>query len=98
MPGKERIFNHFVYVDENKAIKLKREQFIADSFITTNDKSDKLHTGEIWNILNKKGFKLNIIHVGKIFNKMDIGMYNKNCNINSVKKSGFEYIKYIGQD
>jgi hypothetical protein len=34
---KERIFNHYIYIDDDKT-KLTREQFIKDTFITTDDK------------------------------------------------------------
>jgi hypothetical protein len=40
---KERIYNHYIYIDDNKT-KLTREQFIKDKFITTDDKNDRLHT------------------------------------------------------
>ena len=93
---KERIYNHYIYIDDNKT-KLTRQQFIKDNFITTDEKKDRLHTETICNILNKKGFKLNIIHMGRIFNEMQIGKYTNKCNIDKVKKGGFEYIKYIGK-
>ena len=92
----ERIYNDYIYIDDNKT-KLTREQFIKDKFITTNDKNDRLHTHLICDILNKKGFKLNKIHIGKLFNEMKIGKYTKNCYIDKVRKGGFEYIKYIGE-
>ena len=40
---KERIFNHYIYIDDDKT-KLTREQFIKNNFITTDDKKDRLHT------------------------------------------------------
>ena len=93
---KERLYNHFVYVDENDKIILRRGDFIKESFITTNDKTNKLHTETICDIFNKKGFKLNIAHVAKLINVLEIGKYNRQCNINGIRKGGFEYIKYIG--
>lgn len=92
----ERIFTDFIYIDNDKIIKLYRDDFIRDNFILTNDKNDRLHTETIYNILLNNGFKLNAIHVGKIFNQMSMGKYNKNCYIDKCIKGGFEYIKYIG--
>ena len=92
---KERIYNHFIYIDDNKT-KLTRQQFIKDNFITTDEKKDRLHTETICDILNEKGFKLNIIHIGRIFNEMQVGKYTNKCYIDKVKRGGFEYIKYIG--
>ena len=93
---KERIYNHYIYIDDNKT-KLTRDEFIKDNFITTDEKMERLHTETICNILNKKGFKLNIIHIGRIFNEMKIGKYTNKCYIDKVRKGGFEYIKYIGK-
>jgi hypothetical protein len=75
---KERKYNHYIYVDDDKT-KLTREQFIKDNCITTDDKNDRLHTAFICDILNKKEFKLNIIHTGKIFYEIEIGKYNDKC-------------------
>ena len=93
---KGRIYNDYIYIDDNKTT-LTRQQFIKDNFITTDEKKDRLHTETICDILNKKGFKLNIIHMGRIFNEMQIGKYTNKCYIDKVKKGGFEYIKYIGK-
>ncbi len=93
---KERIYNHYIYIDDNKT-KLTRDEFIKDNFITMDDKMERLHTETICNILNKKGFKLNIIHIGRIFNEMQIGKYTNKCYVDKVRKGGFEYIKYIGK-
>jgi len=92
----ERIYNHYIYIDDNKT-KLTREQFIKDNFITTDDKNDRLHTEFICDILNKKGFKLNKIHIGRLFNEMELGKYTNKCYIDKVRKGGFEYIKYKGE-
>ena len=92
---KERIYNHYIYIDDDKT-KLTREQFIKDNCVTTDDKNERLHTEYICDILNRKGFKLNIIHVGRLFNEMKIGKYSDKCYIDKCRKGGFEYIKYIG--
>ena len=92
----ERIYNDFIYTDDEKTTKLTRDDFIKQNFITTNDKNDRLYTEDICNILLEKGFKLNTIHIGKIFNQLEIGKHNNKCYINKIRKAGFEYIKYIG--
>ena len=90
------LFKDFIYIDNEKTLKLYRDDFITSNFVTTNDKNDKLHTETISNILLNNCFKLNTIHTGRIFNEMNIGKYNKHCNIGKIRKCGFEYIKYIG--
>ncbi len=45
----------------------------------------------------KKGFKLNVIHVGRMFNDMQIGKYTNKCYVDKIRKGGFEYIRYIGK-
>ncbi len=79
---KERIYNHYIYIDDNQT-KLTRDGFIKDNFITTDEKKERLHTETICDILNKKGFKLNIIHI-------EIGKYTNKCYIDKVRKGGFE--------
>jgi hypothetical protein len=93
MNKKERIYNDYIFIDDNKT-KLTKEKFIRDNFITTDDKNDRLHTETICDILNKKGFKFNTIYVGRLLNQMEVGKYTNKCSIDKVRKGGFEYIKY----
>ena len=90
------LFKDFIYIDNEKTLKLCRDDFIKSNFESTNDKNDKLHTETISKILLNNGFKINTIHTGRIFNEMNLGKYNNKCSINKYRKSGFEYIKYIG--
>ena len=71
------------------------ESFIINKFINTTDSKDKLHTETITDILKDKGFKITTVEVGRLLNRVSIGKYNKNCNIDKLRKAGFEYIKYI---
>ena len=89
----ERIYNDYTFINN---IKIMRDDFIKSFFITTEDKNDKLHTETISKILMENAFLINPIHTGRIFNQMNIGKYNKHCNINKSIKCGFEYIKYLG--
>ena len=88
----ERKYTDYTYIND---VKIMRDDFIKTSFITTDDKNDKLHTEEISKILVQNGYLINPIHTGKIFNQLGIGKYNTKCNIDKSRKSGFEYIKYI---
>jgi hypothetical protein len=69
------------------------ETFIIKNFINTNDKKDRLHTDDINSILNENGYK---VEAGKLMNRISIGKYNKNCNIDKLRNRGYEYIKYLG--
>ena len=88
------------YVDNigKEEVKLSKEQFIIKNFKTTDNKKDSLHTMTIFNILTDNGYKLSSIETGRLINSIKIGKYNDQCNINDVKKGGFEYIKYIGAE
>ena len=72
------------------------ETFILNNFINTTDSKDRLHIDTITDILKNKGYKVNIIETGKLMNRVGIGKYNKMCNIDKCRKSGYEYIKYTG--
>jgi hypothetical protein len=45
----------------------------------------------------QKKFKLNIIHIGRIFDDMQIGKYTYKCYVDKIRKGSFEYIRYIGK-
>lgn len=77
--------------------KESKETFILKNFKITNNKDDKLHTEMITNILNNNGYYLSNIDVGRLFNQMNLGFFNKNTSINNLRKGGFENIKYIGE-
>jgi hypothetical protein len=74
------------------------EQFIIKNFITTNDDKDRLHTETIKNILNDKGYNVNLIETGRMINRIGLGKYNSKCNVNKERKGGYDYIKYIGKN
>ena len=71
------------------------EQFILNNFKNSNDGKDRLHIETINNIINNNGYKLSNTELNKLFNRFGIGKYNKMCNINKIKKTGFDFIKYI---
>jgi hypothetical protein len=71
------------------------EQFILNNFKNSNDGKDRLHIETINNIINNNGYKLTNTELNKLFNRFGIGKYNKMCNINKIKKTGFDFIKYI---
>lgn len=74
------------------------EQFVIKNFITTNNDKDKIHTEKINTILSNNGYKLNLVETGRLINGIGLGKYNKNCNVNSSRKAGFDYIKFIGTE
>ena len=74
------------------------EQFIIKNFVNSNDSKDRLHTESISSILNDKGYKIDVGDAGKLINRIGIGKYNKNCNIDKCKKRGYDNIKYIGEN
>jgi len=71
------------------------EQFIIANFQNSNNDKDRLHTETITGILNSNGYKINTIETGKLMNRIGIGQYNKNCNIDKTRKAGYDYIKQI---
>lgn len=79
----------------NGETEISAETFILQNFKTTTDSKDRLHTEDIKDILNEKGYKIDIREAGRLMNRTGIGKYNDKCNINKVRKGGFEYIKYI---
>ena len=81
----------------NGEIEITAETFILRNFITTTDNKDRLHTEDIKEILNEKGYKIDKVEVGRLVNRTGIGKYNDKCNINKVRKGGFEFIKYIDE-
>jgi len=82
----------------NGETELSVEQFIIQNFQTTNNDKDRLHTDTITDILKLKGYSINIIETGKLINRIGLGKYNSKCNIDRVRKGGYDYIKYIGKD
>ena len=71
------------------------EQFIIKNFKNSNNDKDRLHTETITGILYSNGYKINTIETGKLMNRIGIGKYNKNCNIDKMRKAGYDYIKQI---
>ncbi len=74
---------------------LSVEQFIITNFQNTNDDKDRLHTETITGILEANGYAINTIETGKLINRIGIGKYDKQLNINKIRKGGYKYIKYI---
>ncbi len=79
----------------NEEKQMTEEQFIMHNFITTTDNKDRLHTEAIKDILNENGYKIDVREVGRLVHRIGIGKYNDKCNIDKVRKGGFEFIKYI---
>ena len=46
--------------------------------------------------LSENGYKNTNTEINKLFNRVCIGKYNKMCNIDKVRKTGFDNIKFIG--
>ena len=47
--------------------------------------------------MSNQGYKISNTEINKLLNRINIGKYNKMCNIDKVRKTGFENIKYIGK-
>ena len=77
---------------------MKIEDFIIKNFITTNDKQDRLHTLKIQEICNNNGYKIELTECGRIMSRIGIGKFNEKCNIDTIRKKGYEYIRYIGDN
>ena len=71
------------------------EQYIIENFKNSYNEKDRLHTETIACILNSNGYKVNTIETGRLINRIGIGKYNSKCNIDKVRKGGYEYIKQI---
>jgi hypothetical protein len=78
--------------------KMTAEQFILKRFKTTLSDKDRLHTDAIYNIIDTKGFSETKMSVAKIIGRVGIGKYNDKCNIEGVRKCGYNYIKFIEDD
>jgi hypothetical protein len=82
----------------NGKVQITIEQFIVKNFVNSNNNKDRLHTDNICEILNGKGYKINSIEAGRLINIVGIGKYNSKCNIDKCRKGGFEYIKYVNEN
>lgn len=78
--------------------KISIELFIIKNFIKTDDKKDRYHTADIGDILKGNGYKIQDNKITNIFNRVGIGIYNKNITIDKNKKAGLYNLKYIGED
>lgn len=72
------------------------ESFIIKNFINSDDSKDRLHIDNINDILKNEGYKISNTEINKLFNRINLGKYNKMCNIDKVRKGGYDCIKYIG--
>ena len=80
----------------NGESKVTVEQFIINNFKNSDDNKDRLHLDSINEILSENGYKNTNTEINKLFNRVCIGKYNKMCNIDKVRKTGFDNIKFIG--
>jgi hypothetical protein len=53
---------------------------------------------DIIDILDNNGYNVNIIECGRLISRIGIGKYNEKCNINSIRKKGYDCIKFIGNN
>jgi hypothetical protein len=74
------------------------EQYIIQNFKTTTNNKDRLHTECISCLLTEKGYNITTVEAGRLFNRIGLGKYNKNTNINGSRKAGYEGVKYMGDD
>jgi hypothetical protein len=81
----------------NGEVKVSAEQFILTNFKNSENK-DRMHIDTVNNILTSKGYKITNTEINKLLNRVDIGKYNKMCNVDKVRKPGFDNIKYIGEN
>ncbi len=81
----------------NGEIQSRVQQFIIENFINTNDNKDRLHTDTICRILNDSEHKTNVVEAANSMDRIGIGKYNSNFNIDKCRKGGFEYFKYLGE-
>lgn len=72
------------------------ETFLIKNFKNTNDSKDRIHTETICDILNGNGYKINVVETGKLMTRVGIGKYNEKCNIDKLRKRGYDYVKYLG--
>ena len=93
---RQYLYKDFIYTDDEKKVKLSRDDFIRNNFITTNDKNDRLFSDDISQILIANKFLIGTVSTSRIMNKLEIGKYNKNCIINKCRKVCFDFIKYTG--
>jgi len=81
----------------NGETKMTPEQFILANFKNSADSKDRLHIEDITDILIDNEYKINLIEAGRLMNRVGIGKFNKKCNIDKARKSGYDNIKYIGK-
>ena len=81
----------------NGEVEMTVEQFIITNFKNSNDGKDRLHIDTVNDIVNDKGYKITNTEINKLLNRIGIGKYNKMCNVDKVRKTGYDFIKYIGE-
>ena len=72
--------------------KISIENFIIQKYKNSRDENNRIHTQDIHTMLLENNYKIKLIEVGKLMNRIGIGKYNRLCNINGERKGGFEYI------
>jgi hypothetical protein len=73
------------------------ETFIIKNFTQTNNNKDRIHTSYITDILNDNGYSISNIEVGRLMKRINIGKYNEKCNVDNIRKCGYDCIKYVGK-
>jgi hypothetical protein len=80
----------------NGEVEMSVEQYITANFRNSAEGKDRLHTDTIADILKAKGYKVDAVEAGRLLNRIGVGKYNKNGNIDKCRKRGYDYIKFIG--
>jgi hypothetical protein len=94
IPENIRITNEINNIDKPIDI----ETFIINNYKTTPNKKDRIHTIDITCKLNENNYKITVADTNKLINKIQIGKFNKDTNINKKRLNGFEYIVYIDNE
>lgn len=90
------IIKHSTEINNGESGTISVETFLIKNFKNTNDSKDRIHTETICDILNGNGYKINVIETGKLMTRIGIGKYNNKCNIEKLRKAGYDYLKYLG--
>jgi hypothetical protein len=104
----QNAINEKISMDKNGFIKLffrpeqlkvreqkfkKEDEFIINHFKNTDYNKDKLHIGNIRQILLDNGYDVGN-KITTLFRELELGIYNKNITIDRVKKAGFTNLIY----
>lgn len=78
----------------NEDKKMTLEEYILDNYKTTDNNKDRLHTETITNDVNSNdNFKhITSVEIGRLMNRLKLGIYNDKTNIDGKRKGGFTNI------